>query len=78
MHKVLISIPDNLVYRMRVAIPVRKRSKILTCLIEKEIEQREKNLYACALEVEKDKTLNKEMKSWDITIKDGLKELKYE
>ena len=49
MHKILISIPDNLAYRLRVA-----------------------------LEVEKDKALNKEMKAWDITTNDGLKESKYE
>ena len=63
MHKILISIPDNLAYRLRVVIPAR---------------QREKNLYTCALEVEKDKALNKEMKAWDITTNDGLKESKYE
>ena len=78
MHKILISIPDNLAYRLRVVIPARQRSKIITCLITKEIEQREKILYTCALEVEKDNALNKEMKAWDITTNDGLKESKYE
>jgi len=75
MHKVLISLPDDLAYRLRVNIPARQRSKIITCLIAKEVEQREKKLYACALEVEKDKVFNKEMKAWDITLTDGLKEL---
>ncbi|MEI8055261.1 MAG: hypothetical protein WCH10_04600 [bacterium] len=67
MHKILISIPENLVSRLRVNIPSRKR------VIEKEIEQRERNLYACALEIEKDKLLNEEMWMWDVTISDGLK-----
>jgi len=35
-------------------------------------EQHERNLYACALSVEKDELLNEEMKAWDITINDGL------
>ena len=78
MQKILISIPDNLACRLRVVIPTRQRSKIITCLITKEIEQREKILYTCALEVEKDNALNKEMKAWDATIGDGLKESKYE
>lgn len=76
MHKILISIPDDLASRLRVAIPSRQRSKVITRLIAKEIEQREKNLYACALEVEKDKSLNKEMKAWGITINDGLTGIK--
>lgn len=75
MQKVLISIPDDLAYRLRVVIPARQRSKIVACLITKEVEQREKSLYTCALEVEKDTALNEEMKEWDITTNDGLKEL---
>jgi len=73
MHKVLISIPDDLAYRLRVSIPARQRSKIIASLLEKEINQREKNLYTCALAVEKDTALNKEMDEWDITSNDGLK-----
>jgi hypothetical protein len=75
MHKLLISISDSLAYRLRVAIPSRQRSKVISSLLEKEIEDREKTLYSCALEVEKDSLLNSEMVGWDITINDGLKEL---
>lgn len=72
MNKVLISIPDKIALRMRAAIPQRQRSKIIVQLIEKEIEKREKALYECALAVEQDLALNKEMKDWDITLQDGL------
>jgi hypothetical protein len=72
MQKVLISIPDDLATRLRIAIPMRQRSKIITFLIKQEIERREHDLYACALEVEKDNALNDEMREWDVTIADGL------
>jgi hypothetical protein len=78
MDKILISIPNNLACRLRAVIPTRQRSKTIAHLIEKEIKQREKNLYLCALEVEKDKALNKEMQDWDVTVTDGLKKSKYE
>lgn len=75
MQKVLISIPDDLAIRLRITIPARQRSKIISHLITQEVEQRERNLYACALSVEKDELLNEEMKAWDVTINDGLEEL---
>ncbi len=72
MSKVLISIPDELAFRMRAIIPVRQRSKIIAFLIEKEINKREQALYDCAVAVEKDEALNKEMEDWDSTAGDGL------
>ena len=75
MQKVLISIPDNLALRLRVIIPARQRSKVISRLITQEVEQRERNLYICALNVEKDELLNEEMKAWDAAINDGLEEL---
>jgi len=74
MKKVLISVPDQLAMRMRSAIPSRQRSKTISKLIEKEVLKREQQLYQCAIEVEKDEGLNKEMKEWDTTIKDGLED----
>src|SRR5687768_3312559 len=74
MEKVLISLPDQLALRMRATIPPRQRSKIITNLIEKEIERRERLLYECALAVENDTNLKQEMSEWDITINDGLHE----
>ena len=72
MSKVIISIPDKIASRMRAAIPSKQRSKIIVQLIEKEIELREKALFECALAVENDALLKKEMKEWDATLKDGL------
>jgi metal-responsive CopG/Arc/MetJ family transcriptional regulator len=75
MEKVLISIPDQLVTRMKATIPARQRSKTIARLIEIEVARREKLLYECAAAVEKDSALNKEMEDWDIiTIQDGLED----
>jgi len=72
MHKILISLPDQLVIRMRTTIPERQRSKIVATLLEAEILKREKSLYECALAVEKDMALKADMAAWNITISDGL------
>lgn len=72
MEKILVSLPESLIKRMKAVIPVRKRSKILAELLEREVKRREKALYQCALEVEQDKALNKEMEEWNSTTGDGI------
>ncbi len=72
MQKILFSLPEELVNRMRIIIPARKRSKVVKELLEKEIQRREKELHRCALAVEKDKPLNREMADWDATVGDGI------
>jgi len=74
MHKILISLPSQLVNRMRTTIPERQRSKILASLLEAEIIKREKALYECALAVENDETLKSDLAAWDVTLEDGLKD----
>lgn len=74
MHKILISLPDQLVSRMRTTIPERQRSKIVASLLEAEIIKREKALYECALAVESDPALKADLTAWNITIDDGLKD----
>jgi hypothetical protein len=72
MKKILISIPDPLAARLRIVIPARQRSKVITQLLTVEIDKREHDLYACALAVEQDKNMRKEMQDWDVTVKDGI------
>ena len=59
---------------MRVMIPDRQRSNVITRLIEEEVTKREHSLYECALAVEKDDSLRQEMNEWDVTLEDGLDE----
>ena len=71
--KVMFSFPDQLVSRMKAAIPQRERSKVLAILLEKEISAREQSLYLCAKELEESPGLRKEMAAWDSEFgQDGL------
>ena len=72
MQKVLVSLPDSLAERMKTVIPSRQRSKVLAGLLEEEVKRREKELYECASEVEKDEALNKDMEDWNATVGDGI------
>lgn len=72
MGKILVSLPDDLVMRMRAVIPARHRSKLITDLLKKELERKEQELYECACEVEKDDKLNQEMADWEVTVGDGI------
>ena len=72
MQKVLVSVPDDLISRMKAVIPSRQRSKILTKLLEAEVTLRETKLYQCAREVESDQALNAEMEEWNTTVGDGI------
>ena len=72
MEKILVSLPDDLLRRMKTVIPARKRSQVVKELLEAEIEKREKELFECAQAVEKDDALNREMAEWDTTTGDGI------
>ena len=72
MEKILVSLPNDLVKRMRTVIPARKRSQVVKDLLEKEVDRREEALFQCALAVEKDEALNQEMAECDITIGDVI------
>ncbi|MDN5871096.1 MAG: hypothetical protein L0H73_10325 [Nitrococcus sp.] len=72
MQKVLFSLPDRLVSRMRASIPPKQRSKVVAQLLEGELKRREQALYQCALEVEADEALREEMEDWGTTVGDGI------
>lgn len=69
----MFSMPDQLVSRMKAAIPARERSKVAAALFEKEISKREQSLYHCAKELEESSGLKEEMVVWDSEFgQDGL------
>lgn len=69
----MVSFPDQLVIRMKAAIPSRDRSRVMAILLEKEINSREQRLYLCAKELEKSSGLRHEMIAWDNAFgQDGL------
>jgi hypothetical protein len=76
MSKVMFSIPDKLVFRMRVFVREGERSELVTRLLEKEIQTREQALYQRASELEACSGLSNEMAEWDKTFgEDGLHEI---
>ena len=76
MSKVMFSLPDKLVARMKAAIPARERSKVAATLFEKEIAERERALFRCAKELEGCADLKEEMEVWDNEFsEDGLKDV---
>jgi hypothetical protein len=54
---------------MQAVISPRQRSKVVAGLLEEEVRRRERELYECALAVERDEQLQAE---WDVTVGDGL------
>jgi len=72
MQKIIISLPEDLVNRMKTTIPARTRSQVVKELLEKEIRRREEALHECAVAVEKDEALNREMAEWEVTVGDGI------
>ena len=75
MTKIIFSLPDNLIARMKTSIPVDERNHVLIRLLEQEIAMREQTIYQHALLLEANKELRDEMIKWDNNfIDDGLDE----
>ncbi|MBS0288988.1 MAG: hypothetical protein JSS07_02975 [Proteobacteria bacterium] len=73
MQKILVSVPDELAFRIRTAIPARQRSRIISKLIEQEVKRREDALYRAALALDANEGLSQEMKEWEQAFgNDGL------
>ena len=64
--------PEELFVRVNTSIPQSQRNKTIVQLIEAEVLKREKALYDCAVAVENDKNLKKEMREWDVSTEDDL------
>ncbi|MDR1921030.1 MAG: hypothetical protein LBS31_04710 [Candidatus Adiutrix sp.] len=72
--QLLLHIPDHLGERLKLTIPSRQRSKFIAELLEKALPAEGDPLYLAALEVERDTTLNAEMREWrEELIADGLR-----
>ena len=72
MKNVLISLPEKLATRMREVLPRGERSQTIAQLLAREIKKREKHLIQAAQEIEKDQSLQQDMKAWEATLNDGL------
>lgn len=63
--KVMFSLPDQLVSRMKASIPAGECSKVAAALLEKEILVREMALYHCAKELESCLAAQDEVTIWE-------------
>jgi len=76
-QQLLLHLPDQLVRRLRRAVPARQRSKFIQDLLEQALPPdgavETDPLYLAALSVEADEALAAEMVEWDsATIADGV------
>ena len=62
--QLLLHIPDALAERFKQAVPARQRSGFVAKLLEQVLPVEEDPLYLTALEVERDRVLNEEMRAW--------------
>lgn len=69
------TLPEDIYLKFNAVVPKRKMSKVISKLMEEEIERRNKALFKIAQTVEKNKKLNKEMQDWDAILNDGLDDL---
>jgi hypothetical protein len=74
-QQLLLHLPDELVRRLKRAVPARGRSKFVQDLLEQALPPdgvvEADPLYLAALDVEKDETLAAEMGGWDLALSDG-------
>ena len=76
-QQLLLHLPDELVRRLKRAVPARSRSKFIQDLLEQALPPdgvaEADPLYLAALEAEKDAALAAEMASWEpATLGDGV------
>jgi len=74
-QQLLLHLPDELVRRLKRAVPPRQRSKFIQDLLEQALPPdgvvEADPLYLAALDVERDEALASEMGGWDTTLSDG-------
>jgi hypothetical protein len=72
--QLLVHLPEELILRLKRAIPSRQRSQFVQLLIEAALPaEADDALYNTALAVERDEALTAEMAEWaEATVADGL------
>jgi len=74
-QQLLLHLPDELVRRLKRAVPARRRSKFIQDLLEQALPPdgvvEADPLYLAALDVENDEALAADMGGWHTTLGDG-------
>ena len=72
--RVNFTLPKTIYVVFKSLVPERKRSSVVTSLIQHAVGKLQRDLHKAALAVEKVKALNKEMRHWNSTLTDGLED----
>jgi len=62
--RITLSIPEPVARKFRTAVPPRQRSRLVTRLIEAELEKEERQLASACLQANADTTLSDEVDEW--------------
>jgi len=62
--RITLSIPDEVAHRFQAAVPVRKRSRLVTRLLEQELKERDNSLAIACRAANRDKALEQEIDEW--------------
>ncbi len=62
--RITLSIPDEVARRFQAAIPARRRSRLITRLIEKELASRDDALAAACIAANEDDALESDIDEW--------------
>jgi hypothetical protein len=71
--RVTLSIPDPVARRFRAAVPARRRSRLVTDLIERELAKRDDALAEACRAANADTSLEREIDEWQ-AFDDGIEE----
>lgn len=71
--RITLSIPDAIAKQFQASVPPRKRSRLVTALLTKELKRKENALKAACIAANRDKTLSKEIEEWQ-SFEDALDE----
>lgn len=71
--RMTLSIPDDVAHRFQAAVPARRRSRLVTRLIEQELSERDDALAAACRAANRDRALGREIDEWQ-AFDDGTEE----
>ncbi|PTN38475.1 hypothetical protein C6366_02680 [Desulfonatronum sp. SC1] len=71
--RMTLSIPDDVARRFQAAVPARRRSRLVTRLLEQELSERDDSLAATCRAANRDQALEREIDEWQ-AFDDGVEE----
>ena len=71
--RITLSIPDPVALRFRAAVPPRRRSRLVTLLLEQELARRDEALAAACRAANSDTALERDIDEWQ-AFDDGVEE----